>query len=1067
VVHGTVKGLLGLISSLVLIAAISAAALAYRLSQGPLSLSLLTPAIEQALGRASGGLNITLADTVLQWDAQDGALSVHIRDIRTLGPDGRALASVPEATVSISGPALLLGQVTLRGLRLIQPHLHVLRDAQSGYAFAFGDQADLQSAAILDKAIVGAIGLAQSPQATAPQQGAGPSNRGAGAIERVEIVDGDLAFEDAGLGIRWHAPKLNLVVMRSKNGVSAAIRGPLDMGGQAATLNASMLMRGNGGTISGTVRWTGVRPSDLARLASALQPLARLPVVSNGNADFDFSPGRGVTRLAVDLATGPGTVDAAPWLAGGVRVTSASLRGTVSDGFDSVVLDGLHVDLGGPKIAISGRATGLNGTPHVAADASVDGMPIEQLKALWPEALAPNPRSWIVANISGGVFRHGDIKLAATVPLSGGEPQVESASGQMVAEGLSVHYLGTMPSVHGAAGTGVFDKDSLTLTVKGGNAAGIAVTGGTIKLSGFNDPEAIGAFNLAFEGTVADTLKLIDAKPLGYASALGFDPARAKGDAKIGLDMRFPLVKTLRLAQVKLHAHAQTQHLAIPKAALGLDLSDGALVLDVDPHGMDIAGTAELGPIPIELKWRENFASAAFVSRYEVKAKLDDAGRKAVGLDDPAFQAPVIGGAVPVEAVATLGEGGRGEAVIKADLTPAQLRLPGLNWSKPAGVSAAADATLRINPAGIVAVPHFSVSGQGGLEIKGDAAFDGAGHPRRISLSTAKWGRTDLRGTILFKPDGSLGIDLSGASFDASELANGGNGEHHVEERVPLSASAKLGRIWLSEDGSIRDVSAVLARGRRHWRFIRADATVGGRGEKPAPLHIDVRPTDDSHRSLKVTSADAGATFGAFGVLKNMRGGTLTIDGTYDDVDPRGPLAGTVKITDYQVVKAPLLARILTVASLTGAADVLGGSGIHFAKADAPFTLVDSVVTLKDARTSGTEIGLTANGQIDLERDQLALEGTIVPAYAINSIVGDIPLIGSLLAGEKGGGLIAFSYSVKGPSASPDVSVNPLSALTPGFLRGLFGVFDSGNGTKVAPRNAPKPPDQAPDGTDR
>ncbi len=284
---------------------------------------------------------------------------------------------------------------------------------------------------------------------------------------------------------------------------------------------------------------------------------------------------------------------------------------------------------------------------------------------------------------------------------------------------------------------------------------------------------------------------------------------------------------------------------------------------------------------------------------------------------------------------------------------------------------------------------------------------------------------------------------------------------------MPLSASAKLGRVWLSEGGSIRDVSAVLARGRRHWRFIRADATVGGTGEKSAPLHIDVRPTDDNHRSLKVTSGDAGATFGAFGVLKNMRGGALTIDGTYDDVDPKGPLTGSVKITDYQVVKAPLLARILTVASLTGAADVLDGSGIHFAKADVPFTLVDSIVTLKDARTSGTELGLTANGQIDLDRDQLALEGTIVPAYAINSIVGDIPLIGSLLAGEKGGGLIAFSYSVKGPAGNPDVSVNPLSALTPGFLRGLFGVFDSGNGTKVAPRNAPKPPDQTPDNTDR
>ena len=425
-VHGTVKGLLGLISSLVLIAAIAAAALAYRLSQGPLSLSLLTPAIAQALSRTSGGLDITLADTVLQWDAQDGALSVHIRDIRTLGPDGRVLASVPEATVSISGPALLLGQVTLRGLRLIRPHLHVLRDAQGGYAFAFGDQTDLESAAILDKAIVGAIGLARSPDAAAQPRGVGPSEMRATAIERVEIIDGDLAFEDASLAVRWHAPKLNLVVMRSETGVVATLRGPLDMGGQAATLNASAQILRDGGAISGNAHWTGLHPSDLARLSPVLQPLARLPMVSGGNADFEYAPGQGVTRLAIDMTTGPGTIGAAPWLPGGIRITSASLRGTITGGFNSIALDELHMDLGGPKIAISGHVSGLPGTPHVAADARIDEMPIEQMKALWPEALAPNPRSWIVADISGGTFRHGDIKLVATVPLSGGEPQVEA-----------------------------------------------------------------------------------------------------------------------------------------------------------------------------------------------------------------------------------------------------------------------------------------------------------------------------------------------------------------------------------------------------------------------------------------------------------------------------------------------------------------------------------------------------------------------------------------------------------------------------------------------------------------
>jgi hypothetical protein len=49
---------------------------------------------------------------------------------------------------------------------------------------------------------------------------------------------------------------------------------------------------------------------------------------------------------------------------------------------------------------------------------------------------------------------------------------------------------------------------------------------------------------------------------------------------------------------------------------------------------------------------------------------------------------------------------------------------------------------------------------------------------------------------------------------------------------------------------------------------------------------------------------------------------------------------------------------------------------------------------------------------------------------------------------EKGGGVFAARYSVTGPLKSPQVSVNPLSALTPGFLRGLFGVL---SGASVNP----------------
>src|SRR3546814_2277527 len=48
---------------------------------------------------------------------------------------------------------------------------------------------------------------------------------------------------------------------------------------------------------------------------------------------------------------------------------------------------------------------------------------------------------------------------------------------------------------------------------------------------------------------------------------------------------------------------------------------------------------------------------------------------------------------------------------------------------------------------------------------------------------------------------------------------------------------------------------------------------------------------------------------------------------------------------------------------------------------------------------------------------------------------------------RSGEGLISVVYTVDGPTDDPDVSVNPLSALTPGFLR---NIFTAGSGDEPA-----------------
>ena len=99
---------------------------------------------------------------------------------------------------------------------------------------------------------------------------------------------------------------------------------------------------------------------------------------------------------------------------------------------------------------------------------------------------------------------------------------------------------------------------------------------------------------------------------------------------------------------------------------------------------------------------------------------------------------------------------------------------------------------------------------------------------------------------------------------------------------------------------------------------------------------------------------------------------------------------------------------------------------------------------MDDGEAFGSSVGLTFKGVLDFEKDIAELDGTLVPAYILNSIWGKIPILGQLLTGEeKGGGMFAATFHASGPISHPDVSINPLAALTPGVLRNLFGIFGS------------------------
>ena len=107
-------------------------------------------------------------------------------------------------------------------------------------------------------------------------------------------------------------------------------------------------------------------------------------------------------------------------------------------------------------------------------------------------------------------------------------------------------------------------------------------------------------------------------------------------------------------------------------------------------------------------------------------------------------------------------------------------------------------------------------------------------------------------------------------------------------------------------------------------------------------------------------------------------------------------------------------------------------------------------------------MGLTTQGAIDFEHNQIDVSGSFVPAYQVNTMLTKIPLVGVLLSGGQNDGVFGVSYRVHGPMSGPTLTVNPLSAIAPGILRRILGAIDgtASRGGAPEPAQADELPEQ-------
>jgi hypothetical protein len=83
-------------------------------------------------------------------------------------------------------------------------------------------------------------------------------------------------------------------------------------------------------------------------------------------------------------------------------------------------------------------------------------------------------------------------------------------------------------------------------------------------------------------------------------------------------------------------------------------------------------------------------------------------------------------------------------------------------------------------------------------------------------------------------------------------------------------------------------------------------------------------------------------------------------------------------------------------------------------------------------------VGATFQGTVKDAKGNMDLTGTFMPAYGLNRLFAEVPIVGFILGNGSDRGLIGITFRVTGTIEKSNMQINPLSIIAPGVFRQIF-----------------------------
>lgn len=1030
--------------------------------------------VETRLNRAITGLGdtaLSLGAIEITVDA-DWVPRLRLQDVVLALPGGGTFLTLPEVRVAFDPGALMQGQVRARSLVLVGGRINLRRDAEGQFDLDFGTGAaglQLGNLAVLLDTVDAAFALPALSQLRRIRAEALALTLQDVRAKRVwQIGDGRLTLENRDselameLGFSLASEGLAqaqaaLTFVTHKNTPEARIRATVagvsarDIAAQAPPLAwlgvLDAPISGQFATALDDQGRIGALQADLTLGAGALHPNAEtLPIAFERAAlSLSYDPAReriNLTDVTVESSqlrlAASGHVDVPGASRGLPEAFVAQMRFsdvnvdpegmfvepvTFSEGALDLRLriDPFRVELGqltlvedGQRLVASGRVTAEPKGWNLALDLHLDAIRHDRLLALWPVALVPRTRAWLIDNVQHGLLT--DVRAALRLAP---ETEPKLLLGYEFAD-VDVRFIKTLPPIRQGHGYATIEGASYTMVLDQGQVT--PPEGGVIDMAGTvfavldilqRPPQA--EIRLITDSSLTAALSLLDEPPFGFMAKAGQAVDLGEGRARLESVVRMALKEKITLEDLSYQVNGQLTDVRSTVLVPGRVLTAPALTLTASRHGMAIAGAGKLGAVPFDVTYSQGFGPEA-QGRSAVAGTVElsplAVTEFGLGLPDGMVKGSGLG-----QIALALEHDQPPRLTLTSDLRGIALNLPEVGWAKPANATGRLLVEARLGTPPLVdrlEVAAKGLSAKGGVILRPSgglavARFD----PFRVGdwLDAA----VELTGR---GPGRNVDVALTGGRLDLRRMtlgASAGGGDAGSDLKVALD------RVTVSDGIALTGFSGSFSpRGGFNGSFTaKVNDQVAVRGTVvPSP----------SGSAVSITSQDAGAVLAAAGIFTTARGGALAL--SLIPTGPDGYYTGTATATDLRVVDAPVLAALLSAVSVVGILEQLNGDGLVFSQADAEFRLTPEAIEITRGAAVGLSLGVSMAGLYFIDGQRLRLQGVISPFYLLNGI-------GAFLT-RRGEGLFGFNYKLRGTADDPRISVNPLSILTPGMFRDIF-----------------------------